>query len=97
MICDNHTIKGIKINHNEIKVTQFADDTTLTLVGTMSLFQATLNILEIFGTLSGFRVNTEKTQIFWIGWKKYCKENATKGLVREKSIMYLWKFSSQLI
>ena len=83
LISENHVIKGIKINGKEIKLTQFADDTTLILDGTTSSLQATLNTLEIFGTLSGLRMNTEKTQMVWIGKRKHCKEklNVTKGLV----------------
>ena len=60
---ENQTIKGIKINEKEIKLTQFADDTTLILNGTTSSLQATLNTLEIFSTLSGLKVNMEKTHI----------------------------------
>ena len=74
LISENHVIKGIKINGKEIKLTQFADDTTLILDGTASSLQATLNTLEIFGTLSGLRMNTEKTQMVWIGKRKHCKE-----------------------
>ena len=36
--------------------------------------KAALNILEIFGSISGLKVNTEKTQIVWIGKKKHSKE-----------------------
>ena len=69
LISENHVIKGIKINGKEIKLTQFADDTTLILDGTASSLQATLNTLEIFGTLSGLRMNTEKKMLLkaWYG------------------------------
>ena len=60
MISENQTIKGIKTDQKEIKLTQFANDTTLILDGTASSPQATLNTLEIFGTLSGLKVNIEK-------------------------------------
>ena len=36
--------------------------------------QASLNILEVFGTLSGLKINHEKTKIIWIGKKKRSKE-----------------------
>ena len=91
LIFENQAIKGIKINGKEIKLTQFADDTTLILDGTTSSLQATLNTLEIFSTLSGLRMNTEKTQIVWIGKRKHCKEklNVTKGLVWGKDTFNL--------
>ena len=60
LISENEAIKGIKINNNEIQLTQFADDTILILDGTMSSLQAMLNSIEIFGTLSQNTVNTEK-------------------------------------
>ena len=100
MVSRNQTIKGIKINKKEIKLTQFADDTTLVLDGTRSSLQATLNTLEIFGTLSGLRMNTVKTQIAWIGKRKHCKEklNVTKDLVWGKDTFSLLgiKFSVDL-
>ena len=45
---------------NEIKITQFADDTTIILDGTKDSLQLTLNVLEIFGNISGLKINTEK-------------------------------------
>ena len=42
------------------KFTQFADDTTIILDGTSKSLQATLNILEIFGEISGPKMNSEK-------------------------------------
>ena len=74
LIDKNPDIKGIQIGRQMIKVTQFADDTTLLLDGSSSSLQATLNVLEIFGTVSGLKVNSEKTKLIWIGSKKHSKE-----------------------
>ena len=74
LIDKNPDIKGIQIGRQMIKVTQFADDTTLLLDGSSSSLQATLNVLEIFGTISGLKVNSEKTKLIWIGSKKHSKE-----------------------
>ena len=63
IIMKDKNIKGIMIRQKEVKITQFADDTTIILNGTEDSLQAALNILEIFGNISGLRVNTEKTQI----------------------------------
>ena len=49
------------IRQKEIKITQFADNTTIILHGTEDSLQAALNVLEVFGNISGLRVNTEKT------------------------------------
>ena len=77
LIKTNKTIKGIKCNNEEFKVVQFADDTTLLLNGMTQSLQAALNTIEIFGSFSGLKVNMGKTQIVWIGKKKYSKEKVT--------------------
>ena len=74
LIEKNPDIKGIQVGKQMIKVTQFADDTTLLLDGSSSSLQATLNVLESFGSLSGLKVNSEKTKLVWIGSKKHSKE-----------------------
>ena len=51
------------------KLTQFADDTTIILDGTIKSLQAALNMLEIFGDISGLIMNSEKTKLIWIGSK----------------------------
>ena len=51
MIHLNPKIRGIMVNTTEIKMTQFADDTTILLDGTRGSLQASLNTLEIFGSL----------------------------------------------
>ena len=60
-------ITGISIGNFMLKLTQFADDTTIILDGTVDSLQAALNILEIFGELSGLKMNAEKTRLVWIG------------------------------
>ena len=44
-----------------------ADVTTLFLDGLPSSLQAVLNAIEIYGTLSGFKINMNKTKPVWIG------------------------------
>ena len=73
MIMDNNRVRGITIRQKELKISQFADDTTIILDGTEDSLQAALNVLEIFGGISGLKVNTEKTQIVWIGRKRGSK------------------------
>ena len=57
MILTNKSINGIKIRSEEFKISQFADDTTIFMDGSESSLQHTLNILEIFGSLSGLKMN----------------------------------------
>ena len=44
------------------------------LDGTRDSLVAALNTLEIFGTLSGLRVNMDKTKLVWLGKKKHSKD-----------------------
>ena len=71
LIMNEPTLKGIKINGTEFKITQFADDTTLILDGSKQSLLAALNVLEIFGSVSGVKINTDKTNLVWIGKKRY--------------------------
>ena len=36
--------------------------------------QAALNTLEIFGTMSGLKINTDKIKVVWIGKKSNSKD-----------------------
>ena len=79
MIIQNKKIRGINFTNTEIKISQYADDTTLILDGQDVSLHAALNTLEIYGTVSGLKVNTDKTQIVWIGKKKHAKEKIDTG------------------
>lgn len=70
LLCNNKDIHGITVDNTEYILTQFADDTSLLLDGSQRSLQAALNVLEIFGTISGLRMNTEKTKLVWLGRKK---------------------------
>ena len=74
MIQSNTMVKGIKIGQEEIKISQFADDTTIFMDGSESSLQQILNIFEVFGSLSGLKINMSKTKMVWIGKKKYSME-----------------------
>ena len=67
LIRKSKDVSGISIGNVTLKLTQFADDTTIILDGSKDSLQATLNILEIFGQLSGLKINAEKTKLVWVG------------------------------
>ena len=52
---------------------------------------AALNMLETYGAISGLLVNTDKTQIVWIGKKRHSKEKIETGknLIWGSSEFYL--------
>ena len=59
-------IKGIKICENEIKLSQFADDTKLFNADLASLERA-LKITDDFGRIAGLSLNVKKTKAIWLG------------------------------
>ena len=69
MIDNNKYIKGITVKDHSFNISQFADDTTLVLDGSKESLLAALNTLEIFGNISGLKLNVEKTKLVWLGKK----------------------------
>ena len=70
-IRNNPSLQGFHFGDVEkkIKITQYADDGILFL-NNRNKFCSALNILEIFGTLSGLKLNMEKCEGFWLGSDK---------------------------
>ena len=70
-------IKGFQIKldskTHSLKISQLADDTTLFLKCKQEISYA-LNLIEIFGTLSGLKLNRSKTEGIWLGRLKSCKD-----------------------
>ena len=62
----NESINGIKVQNIEYKLTQYADDLTLTLSNTQSVNQA-ISLIEDFGRCSGLKLNKEKTEAMLLG------------------------------
>lgn len=63
----NTNIKGISVNNVEIKLSQYADDTTLILDGSRESLFSSLAMLDDFSKVSGLRLNDKKTEALWIG------------------------------
>ena len=67
MIRENNNIKGIKINDTEIKLSQYADDSEIILQGDRNSFEETIQVVQLFGEVSGLVLNTKKTNSIWLG------------------------------
>jgi len=63
----NTNIKGISVNNVEIKLSQYANDTTLILNGPRESLLSSLAMLDDFSKVSGLRLNDKKTEALWIG------------------------------
>lgn len=69
-IKQNSKIEGIKVGAREIKMTQYADDTTVFLKNLESM-SALLELLDLFEKCSGLKINQTKSEAMWLGkWKK---------------------------
>ena len=66
---NDQSIKGINVETKEIKITQYADDTTVFVKDEESVEQL-LRLLDEFKSLSGLEINTSKTDAMWLGcWR----------------------------
>lgn len=55
------------VKENEIKISQYADDTTLILDSSEKSLYEALRILENLSKVLGLRLNSKKTEALWIG------------------------------
>ena len=58
----NSNIRGIHVIQEELKISQYANDTTLILNGSQASLSAALNTLDDFGEASGLKINSKKTE-----------------------------------
>ena len=72
-IRENNKIKGIKIDDEELKLVQHADDTTSTLSDKESALEL-LKVIDKFSKISGLKLNHTKTELFWLGNQKFSKD-----------------------
>ena len=73
LLRNNPKIKDTNNNDKEYIVSQYADDTSLTLDDTHESFLNNLLVLTFYGKISGLKVNTEKTQVVCFGSRKNSK------------------------
>ena len=62
MVRTNNSINGLDIQNYQYKISQYADDTLLTLNGSVEELRKTLNILNEYADVSGLKINKHKTK-----------------------------------
>ena len=67
MIRRNSDIRGYTVNGMDIKISQYADDTTLFLDGSQQSFENCIATLTEFSKYTGLKMNNDKTKIIWFG------------------------------
>ena len=85
MIRKGKPIKGININNNLYKLSQYTANTQIFLYGSEASFRATLETLDGFYKMSGLRSNQDKTKAIWIGFRT----NSTELICREHNLDWL--------
>ena len=63
-------IKGIKIGNVEFLISQYADDTSFILDGSLESLDNCMKVLKLYAKASGLCVNIDKTKVVWIGSMK---------------------------
>ena len=88
MIRQNKHIKGIFIGETEYKISQYADDTEITLEGDKNSFEETVKTINTFGKASGLFLNAGKTSAIWLGNKRNLRYLVYGLLMTSKSVRY---------
>ena len=70
MIRQNKKIKGYSLFDIEIKINQFADDTSLFTDGSQESFKYCVETVLEYAKYSGLAMNPEKTNVVWFGTEK---------------------------
>ena len=101
-IRNDNNIKGITADGQEIKISLYADDTTLILDGSRASFQNSLQVLEFFSLISGLRLNYKKTEVLWIGAnagseEKLCPEHDLKWMKDKVKTLGVWLSTDPII
>ena len=73
MIRTNPRIKGIFLKDISVLLSRCADDTRLYLDGKEESFRESVNVLVRFASMSGLKINFDKTNAVWIGSEKDSK------------------------
>ena len=68
-VWNNKAIKGIYINQSEHKISQYADDSVSWRL--RKIIEWNVKRTGRFANISGLKINFEKTQLVWIGSKKF--------------------------
>lgn len=66
MVRRNLAVRGIQVAGREMKISQYADDSTF-FVKTISALDALLELLTTFSTFSGLRINYKKSHLLLLG------------------------------
>ena len=84
-------IKGIEIEYNgsqEIKLSQYADDTTALLSDSESVMQL-FELLGLFERCSGLKINESKSELLWLGSRRHREDKILNLQISEEPVYAL--------
>ena len=84
-------IKGIEIESNgsqEIKLSQYADDTKALLSDSESVMQL-FELLGLFERCSGLKINESKSELLWLGSWRHRKDKILNLQISEEPVYAL--------
>ena len=84
-------IKGIEIGYNgsqEIKLSQYADDTTALWRDSEFVMQL-FELLSLFERCSGLKINQSKSELLWLGSWRHRKDKILNLQIREEPVYAL--------
>lgn len=83
-VVNNDNIKGISIFNNDVKLLQYADDTSFFIDGTAESLNTTLHVLDKLKKASGLTINISKSSLFPLGPYVTC----TPAFVHDLDIIF---------
>ena len=90
-----NSVKGLTINQHEVKLSQYADDTTLFLRDSSSV-NAVIQILTAFSIASGLELNVKKCNIMWLGPQCHRRDSVCGIVAVAKiNILGIWFSASE--
>lgn len=93
-IRQNPNCRGIQLpNDQEVKISQFADDTTI-ITSNVDSLKSHLQVIDWFGTVSGLKLNKKKTNAMWLGTMKHSRSKILECKSTKDPIKVLGSFLS---
>ena len=88
-ITNSSEIEGIKIDENkEVKLSQYADDTTAFLANTHSVSNLFV-LLSSFQRCAGLKINVSKSEMLWLGSMRNKIDGILNLQISEESVYVL--------
>ena len=93
-IRQNPNCGGIQLpNDQEVKISQFADDTTI-ITSKVDSLKSHLQVIDWFGTVSDLKLNKKKTKAMWLGTMKHSRSKILEFKSTKDPIKVLGTFLS---